>query len=70
MKYVSATEFKSNLGRYLDLADKNEEIIITRKGKAPVKLMSARQGQVKSLRGILPAEATLAEAKQERLSKK
>ena len=68
---VTATEFKTNLGRYLDLAEK-ETIVITRNGRRIAKLMDANQDAteiVRSLRGILPAGASVSEAKEGRLSR-
>jgi prevent-host-death family protein len=68
---VTATEFKSNLGKYLDLVA-NEEIIITRNGKRIAKLTDANGDKidiVRSLKGILPSGVTAAEARKERLDR-
>lgn len=68
---VTATEFKTNLGRYLDLVV-NEDIVITRNGKRIAKLIDANQDKtdiVRSLRGIIPANMTLEEAKAGRLAR-
>ena len=66
---ITATELKSNLGKYLLLAA-TEDIFITRNGKVVAKLSNPHQDRVdiaKSLFGILPADVTLEEAKEERL---
>ena len=68
---VTATELKSNLGKYLLLAAK-EDIFITRNGKTIAKLSNPNQDRVaiaKSLFGVLPQDVTLEEAKEERLNK-
>ena len=68
---ITATELKSNLSKYL-LLSATEDIFITRNGKIVSKLTNPFQERVdiaKSLFGILPAEASLEEARAERLSK-
>lgn len=68
---ITATELKSNLGKYLLLAA-TEDIFITRNGKVVAKLSNPHQDRVdiaKSLFGILPANVTLEEAKEERLNR-
>mgnify|MGYP001537744019 CR=1 FL=1 len=68
---ITATELKSNLGKYLLLAA-TEDIFITRNGKVVAKLSNPHQDRVdiaKSLFGILPADVTLEEAKEERLNR-
>lgn len=68
---ISATEFKTNIGKYLKLAAK-EDIIITKNGKRIAKLSDASNDKteiVKSLIGILPATIAENEAREERLSK-
>ncbi|GAV23541.1 type II toxin-antitoxin system Phd/YefM family antitoxin [Carboxydothermus pertinax] len=68
---ISATEFKSKIGKYLKLAEK-EEIIITKNGKRIAKLTSAAEDKtalVKSLIGILPHTISEKEAREERLAK-
>ncbi len=68
---ITATELKSNLGRYLLLAA-TEDIYITRNGKTVAKLSSPYQDRVetaKSLFGILPSDVTLEEAREERLDR-
>lgn len=68
---ITATEFKMNLSKYLSLAE-TEDIYITKNGKVIAKLSNPYQDRVdiaKSLFGILPADMTLEEAKEERLEK-
>ena len=66
---ITATELKSNLGKYLLLAA-TEDIFITRNGKVVAKLTTPHQDRVdvaQSLFGILPADMTLEEAREEHL---
>ena len=66
---ITATELKKNLGKYLAMSS-NEDIYITRNGKVVAKLSNPFQDRVdmaKSLFGILPADVTLEEAREERL---
>ena len=49
---VTATEFKNNFGKYLDLIE-HEDIFITRNGKTVAKVVNPRISAVDSLRGIL-----------------
>jgi len=69
---VTATEFKSNIGKYLMLVG-SEDIFITKNGKSIAKLSSAKQNKadiVKSLIGIIPNDAiSLEQAREERLSR-
>lgn len=68
---ITATEFKENLGKYLGLA-MTEDIYITKNGKVIARLtepFSSRVDEMKSLFGIIPADATLEEAREERLSR-
>lgn len=68
---ITATELKSNLGKYL-LLSATEDIYITRNGKVVSKLTNPFQERVdiaKSLFGILPGDITLEQAKEERLGK-
>jgi prevent-host-death family protein len=68
---ITATEFKTNIGKYLKLAAK-EEIIITKNGKRVARLVDAdkdRTDVVKSLVGILPGNISENEAREERFSK-
>lgn len=69
---ITATELKNNLGKYLLLSAK-EDVFITKNGKIVAKLTNPHQDRVevaKSLFGILPKDADLNEAKEERLSAK
>ncbi|MDE5950189.1 MAG: type II toxin-antitoxin system prevent-host-death family antitoxin [Acetatifactor sp.] len=69
---ISATELKQNLGKYL-LLSANEDIYITKNGKVVAKLTNPNQNRVntaKSLFGILPRDASLEDARAERLSAK
>ena len=66
---ITATELKENLGKYLSLASE-EDIFITKNGKVIAKLSSPYANLVetaKSLAGIIPADITLEEAREERL---
>ena len=68
---VTATEFKSNLGRYLEIVNQGD-IIITRNGKRVAKLIDANHDKtdiLQSLTGVLPPTVTTREAKEGRLAK-
>lgn len=68
---ITATEFKTNVGKYLTLAAK-EEIIITKNGKSIAKLTHTNEDKIevaKSLFGILPGDASLEQAREARLSR-
>ena len=67
---ITATELKTNLGKYLMLAE-TEDIYITRNGKVVAKLSNPYQDRVdvaKSLFGVLSTDMTLEEAREERLN--
>ena len=49
---ITATEFKLNLGHYLDLV-RTEDIWITRNGKTVAKLVNPNVSSVDSISGIL-----------------
>lgn len=69
---ITATELKQNLGKYLLLSAK-EDILITKNGKIVAKLTNPNQNKVnmaKSLFGILPEDASIEDAKAERLNAK
>ena len=71
MMSITATDLKSNLGKYLLLAA-TEDIFITKNGKVIAKLSNPHQDRVdmaKSLFGILPDDVSLEEAREERLEK-
>ena len=68
---ITATELKENLGKYLAMASQ-EDIFITKNGKIVAKLSNPYQDRVaiaKSLAGVIPADITLEEAREERLSR-
>lgn len=68
---ITATELKSNLGKYLMLAA-TEDIFVTKNGKVVAKISNPYQDRVdiaKSLFGVLPADVTLEEAREERLDR-
>jgi prevent-host-death family protein len=68
---VTATEFKTNFGKYLDLIAK-EDIFITRNGKTVAKVVSTQISAVDSLRGILkeaPSDINMDFLREERLTK-
>lgn len=68
---ITATEFKTNIGKYLILVNE-EEIIITKNGKGIAKLSPLKEDKVKmveSLFGIIPNNMTLEQAREERLKK-
>jgi prevent-host-death family protein len=68
---ITATEFKSNLSRYLDLAGE-EDIVITRNGKRIARLTDAAKDRtdiLHALTGIVPSDVSLEETKEERLRK-
>ncbi|ODA39123.1 type II toxin-antitoxin system prevent-host-death family antitoxin [Desulfosporosinus sp. BG] len=68
---ITATEFKTNIGKYLTLVNE-EEIIITKNGKGIAKLSTLKEDKVKmveSLFGIIPNDMTLEQAREERLKK-
>jgi antitoxin (DNA-binding transcriptional repressor) of toxin-antitoxin stability system len=68
---ITATELKTNLNKYLALAE-TEDIFITYHGKIMAKLSIPMQDKVsaaKSLFGILSDKATLQKAKEERLNR-
>lgn len=66
---ITATELKENLAKYLQLSQ-TEDIYITKNGKVIAKLSNpymSRIDDAKSLFGILPADAGIEEAREERL---
>ncbi|MBQ7698956.1 MAG: type II toxin-antitoxin system prevent-host-death family antitoxin [Clostridia bacterium] len=68
---ITATELKSNLGKYL-LLSATEDIYITKNGKIISKLTNPFQERVdiaKSLFGIIPDDMTLEESQNERLDR-
>lgn len=68
---ITATELKSNLGKYLALSQ-HEDIFITKNGKIIAKLSNPNIDRValaKSLVGIIPPDVTVEDARKERISK-
>lgn len=68
---ITATELKLNLGKYLLLAE-SEDVYITKNGKVVAKLTNPNADRVniaKSLVGIIPADITADEARDERLGR-
>jgi len=69
---VTATQFKTNIGRYLDTISK-EEVYISKNGKLVAKLSNPVHDKLSilnSLVGIIKGNTmTLDEAKRERLSR-
>ena len=66
---ITATELKSNLGKYLDQAA-TEDIYISKNGKIIAKIMSPYKNKldiVKELYGSIPNTVTLEDAQKERL---
>ena len=66
---ITATELKNNLGKYLLLSE-TQDVFITKNGKIVAKLTNPYQDRVeiaKSLFGILPENADVEIAKEERL---
>lgn len=49
--FVTSTEFKTNLGRYLDLVT-GEDIIITRNGRRVAKLIKEEDDAVSDIRSL------------------
>ena len=69
---VTATEFKTNFGHYLDLLSE-EDIWITRNGKTVAKLINPNVSSVDSISGILedklPSNLNRHILREERMSK-
>ena len=68
---ITATELKMNLGKYLLLAE-SEDVYITKNGKVVAKLTNPNADRVdiaKSLVGIIPADITPEQAREERLGR-
>ena len=66
---ITATELKSNLGKYLDQAA-TEDIYISKNGKIIAKITSPNKNKldiVKELYGSIPNTVTLEDAQKERL---
>lgn len=66
---VSLTELKTNPGKYVALADR-QDVYITRNGKRIARITSAKSDKrlsAKALLGILPTDVDVTEAREERL---
>lgn len=55
---VTATEFKTNFGKYLDMLQ-FEDIFITRNGKTIAKLVNPHVSAVDSISGILAGKVSI-----------
>ncbi len=67
---VTATEFKTNFGKYLEMIAQ-EDIFITRNGKTVAKVINPQVSAVESLRGLLkdiPSDIDTDFLREERLS--
>jgi len=71
---VTATQFKSNIGHYLDTVAEKKEVYITKNGKMVAKLSDPMQDKMSILNalvGILPPDhISLEDAKMERIFKR
>ena len=68
---VTATEFKTNFGKYLEIIAK-EDVFITRNGKIVAKVVNPHSSAVDSLRGMLknaPSDIDTNSLREERLLK-
>ena len=68
---ITATEFKTNFGKYLELAD-SEDIFITKNGKTIALLTDPQTKKFEildGLVGVLNKEISIDEAKEERLKR-
>ena len=68
---ITTTELKENLNKYLQLSE-TEDIFITKNGRIIAKLSNPFEDRIKiaeSLAGIIPADITLEEAREERLNR-
>lgn len=70
--YITATELKSNLSKYLLLVEK-EDICITKNGRPIAKLVSPYQDKLKivdELFSSVPSDLNIEEAREERIKRK
>ncbi len=68
---ITATEFKTNFGKYLELVN-DEDIFITKNGKTVAKIINPNVSAVDSLKGMLkdvPKDIDLKSLRDERLTK-
>lgn len=70
---ITATEFKTNFGKYLDMVSANEEVYITKNGKMIAKVVNPNISAVDALSGILagklPEDFDMNMMREERLTK-
>jgi len=68
---VTATQFKSNIGHYLDYVAEKNEVYITKSGKMVAKLSDPMQDKMSILNALVgiipPNHISLEEAKMERI---
>lgn len=70
---ITATEFKMNLGKYLELVS-NEDVFITKNGKIIAQLTVPQSNKIAALRSLVgiakgKEDVTLDEIKKERLKR-
>ncbi len=68
---VTATEFKTNFGKYLEIVSR-EDVFITRNGKTIAKVVNPQVSAVDTIRGMLknvPHDLDLDSLREERLSR-
>lgn len=68
---ITVTEFKKNLGKYLELSE-HEDIFISKNGKVIAKLTNPNKNRLElanSIIGIIPDSMTLEEAKNKKVEK-
>jgi len=68
---ITATELKTNLSKYLLLAER-EDVFITRNGRTVAKLTSPYQNKIETVNklfGSVPDDVALEQAREERISK-
>jgi len=68
---ITVAELEQNLSKYIEISA-SEDVYITRDGNVIAKLSSPiadKMAILKSLRGCIPSDMTLEEAREERLSK-
>ena len=70
---ITATEFKMNLGKYLELVS-NEDVFITKNGKIIAKLTVPQSNKIAALRSLVgiakgKEDVSLDEIKKERLKR-
>ena len=70
MIQISISELKTHAGKYVELADRTD-VFITRNGRLAAKLTAATPDKATAARalfGLIPANADLNKARQERLA--